>query len=386
MVSGVHARRWRATGACALTALAFGAGVAACGSDEPSSSSSNGASGGSTADSAGVATAKADVDKLLQPPTAIPVTQAVTKAPPKGKTVAYLSCPSPSCLHVGDGVRAAGAALGWKVTTVKVGATPEEVTKAWDQLLQNKPDAVIQNGFSSALFAKQLKQLKADGIPYVAGAVVDDNPDILQVVAGQADYADRGAKMAQWVVADTGGKGGAIFAFNPLYPALVAEEQGFEKEYKKLCPTCEFRGLKTTVDAIGKTLPGEIVSAVQRDSKINYVLGAAGSTLLGVPEAIKSAGLDNRVKAMTQAGEPANYAYIEAGNVQSADLPYAFELSGWLESDVLVRHFVGDDIPTESYVTLPKQILTKDTIADPSKTWPSVVGYEDQFKKLWGIG
>ena len=33
---------------------------------------------------------------------------------------------------------------------------------------------------------------------------------------------------------------------------------------------------------------------------------------------------------------------------------------------------------------LPLQILEKGSLADASKLWPGVDGYQDQFSKLWG--
>ena len=93
-----------------------------------------------------------------------------------------------------------------------------------------------------------------------------------------------------------------------------------------------------------------------------------------------------------------NFGFIEAGKHQVAEVGLASELLGWRAIDVAARVLSGtgpgrSTPPAEAAVEghpdilvngLPLQILEKGSLADASKLWPGVDGYQDQFAKLWG--
>jgi hypothetical protein len=56
--------------------------------------------------------------------------------------------------------------------------------------------------------------------------------------------------------------------------------------------------------------------------------------------------------------------------------------SMWGIVDTLARYFNKQDYPSE--IPLPSWFITKDN-APAEDTFPTVVDYQQQFKKLWGV-
>src|SRR5437762_856759 len=90
----------RLKGLLSVAVAALALVVAACGSSNDggskSSKSNTAASSSTVAGASGASTAKAAVDKLLQPPQPIKL-QPLSKRPAAGKSVALVSCPVPGC-------------------------------------------------------------------------------------------------------------------------------------------------------------------------------------------------------------------------------------------------------------------------------------------------
>lgn len=365
--------------------VAFAAG---CGGGDDSSTTSSEpstTSEGGGGDSAGVKEAKAFVAEHLQPPTEIGLDTPLPAKPEAGKTIAYLECAAPVCGSVGRAVKAAGEVLGWNVTTTPTGATPEEITQAFDSVIQQKPDAVMQAGNPRALFEPQLKQLEAAGIPYIADAVAEEIGGAeIAIVSDATTYEERGEWVARWVVADTEGDANTVFFSVPDFPIVVALQKGFEAEYGKLCPDCELEVVDVPLTSIGNEFPSQVVSEVQRSPDVNYLVMGYADMTLGVPEALQGAGLNEQVDIVSQAGQPRNFENIVKG-METANVPYPDNEAGWMMVDALARHFAGVELPQDVYTAVIDQYLTAENIEDPSAQWVGVADYEDQFKRLWKV-
>ncbi len=334
----------------------------------------------------GVQEAKKFVQAHLAPPNSIGKLEPLPKKPEAGKSVAYLECASPVCGAVGNAVKAAGEALGWTVTSTPTGASPEEITQAFDSVIQRHPDAVIQAGNPRALFEPQLKKLEAEGIPYIADASADELGGAeVAIVSDSSTYEESGRWLARWVVADTEGKANAVFFGVPDFPILVALQKGFQSEYKALCPSCPLETVNVALPSIVKgEFPSEVVSVVQRNPDLNYMVPAYGDMTLGVPQALKAAGLSDQVKTISHAGGPRNFDEIVKG-LQTAEMPYPNKEAGWMLIDAAARSFAEVELPQDVYTAVLGQYLTAENIENPSEEWVAVANYEEQFKKLWKV-
>jgi ribose transport system substrate-binding protein len=331
--------------------------------------------------------------------TELPFNEAIASIP-AGKKVYYVQCSVPVCEEIKGGIEAAAKKLGWTLETTAHKDTPETVAAAFDAAIAAKPDVVLTSGNPREWFATQLKTLEDAKIPVIAWSMpeaYEPGQGISANLLSGDDYSFYGTLMADYAAAKSAKKN-ILFVGLPVFPVLSVVQKGFTEEIAKACPDCKVDTMEVAITDLGTNLPGQIVSKLQANPDLDFVVYAFGGMLFGVPDAIEAAGLLPQAKAISQAGGPMNFAFIEGGKHQVAEVGLASELLGWRAIDVAARVLSGtgpgrSTPPAEAKVEghpdilvngLPLQILEKGSFADPSKLWAGVDGYQDQFAKLWG--
>ena len=372
--------------AAALVAVS----LAACGSSSStstSSSASGSSSSGSASASAGVARAKQELQPLLKPPTSIGISTPL-KASPKGKTVDYLECGVSECKNIGNSIVQAASVLGIKMTVVNAGNTPESTQSAFSQAVSNHPDGVITSGVSKAIYAKQLVQLQAAKIPVVTMGTADLPGDgLAQVLLGRQSYLKSGRDAANWSIVDSDGKANVLLVTAPVFDFNKPLAQGFEAAMKQNCPGCSTHVMPVSANAIGQAVPGQIVSYLQQNPNTKYVITSFGSLMLGVPAAVRAAGLTGKVSLFTVAASQADFVYAKTG-IEAGNLSSSTQYLGWMAADQIARAMTGqdpakivDDGKLPWFNLFNKRNITWNTSTQPG--WPYFNGYQAQFGKLW---
>jgi len=138
--------------------------LGACGSSSDNASSAAASNGGSQR-------LVAEVKKLAARPASIGITTPIEGGVPKGKHVVLLQCAFPDCASLGTAVQAAASKVGWSVTKIGIGTSPEKIAAAWQAALHKNPDAIIGSGaYPTAFYQRQLDEAVARKIPVVAFA------------------------------------------------------------------------------------------------------------------------------------------------------------------------------------------------------------------------
>lgn len=367
-----------AVGALALT------GVAACGDsdDEPSADAKP---AGEAAP--GVATARKELAAVMSMPTKI-APQKPLKASPAGKTIDYVECGVDECTRIGDYIGEAAKELGMRFRRISGGNTPESLARAFDQTIANKPDVVTVSGTGRAVFAKQLAKLKQMGIPVIQNGTADrPGGGVAQVLYGGPAFENVGRHMANWVTVDSDGKAKVLLVTAPVFDFAKPLADSYQATLKRNCPDCSVKVMGVSPDDIGKGVPGQIVSYLQKNPDTTHVQTGFGSLMLGVPQAVGAAGLRDKVTLFTTAAGQADYKNVQAGlekNVIGSSSAY----TGWMTADAAARAATGED-PTEvaDDAKVPwVHLFTKDKIdwdVDKIHSWQYIPGFRDQFKKLW---
>ena len=221
-VSRARSRRYRF--AFVLAAVITALALAACGSSSSSSSSASASSssgggaatgtstGSGSSSSSGLATAKSIVDQYSKVPASITVTKPIGKPVPGGKKVVFIDCGIPTCTAVGDSLKQAAETLGWSYSSIAASTTPSAAQKAFEQAIQDKPDAVAFTGIARADINPQLKQLAAMNIPVVTCCTTDaTGAGLTNIVRTAASSAASGRLAAAWIVNDSGGKANTLY-------------------------------------------------------------------------------------------------------------------------------------------------------------------------------
>lgn len=379
-------RRWLGLAAVAASVALV---LSACGSDSKSSDSTTTKGGSSTTASGGAADAKSTASALEKRPTEITNTTPITGTIPKGKTVAWIQCPTPACVQLGKPMQQAAEALGWTLKIITQQGTPESVKQAYQQAISANVDAVVGSGFPRAVYEDELQQLKAKDVPVVQITVTDPPTDgISAVVNGPGRNAQVGAQIAA-SIASRNTKANVLWVTAP-YPILEPELKGdngtggFEPTLKSYCSDCKVATLDIPADAVGKDAPARIVAYLQANPDVNEVVGAFGDLVGGLPGALQDAGLEGKVKITTYTQNPALSAALENGEVQAV-IGFPGPENTWQAIDTFARIWAGDDYVKE-FNDLPSWIITKGNVPSTTEDYPLVENYQAQYKKLWGLG
>lgn len=341
--------------------------------------------------------AAARVAKYLQTNSTLNIGDAPSAAP-EGKTVYYMTCSVAVCAEIQVGVEAAAKALGWTFKSTSHQDTPETVAAAFDAAIAAKPDVIFESGVPREWFASQLATLQEMKIPVIAWSMpegYEPGNGIAANILSQDDYYFYGVLMADYAVANSKNKN-IRFVGLPVFPVLSLVQQGFTDELAKICPECKLETQEVAIADIGVNLPGQIVSALQADKELDFIVYAFGGMMYGVPDALDAAGLIDQAKAVSQAGGPMNFDFIAKGRHQLGEVALASELLGWRAVDMAASILSGGSIsrapasetiegrPDIGLNGLPLQILQADTITDATKAWVGIEGFQDQFLTRWG--
>jgi ribose transport system substrate-binding protein len=323
-------------------------------------------------------------------PTTIPLTTPLTSAPPKGKTIVYLQCEVAQCKEGGEGVQQATSALSWTLKTIPFKSTdPSTLNSAFQQALQLKPLAVIIAGIPEVLWKGQEAAYKAAGIPIIPFFVgpIDLSSTVIANIGNLNDNAYFGKVLADWFIVDSHSAGHALVANVPAYQVLTSVSDAFEKEVGSQCPACKLTKLDVTATQLGTgAFSSVIVSALQKDPAIKYVMATDGVFIDPLPAALSAAGLGGTVKVIAQGGDAQNIVDLKAGRLSAlTGLPSIY--AGWISVDVAIRHFEGTSMPSDGGDGgVPTQLLTKDSVGSVTGSFELPTDFRDQIKKLWLLG
>jgi ribose transport system substrate-binding protein len=360
-------------------------GLAAC-SSGTSSSTTSAATPNDTAVSAAVAKEKAVLAHYEKAPTRIGGSTSFPKAPPKGKTFVYIQCDLPQCQVEADGVQAAAAALGWKFKSLPFQlANPASLVAAMNTALQYHPIAVVCAGLPEAVWRSEVHAYAAAHvaiIPVSVGAT-QPSPAIVGGIATSADGQQQGRILAAWFISSSNGHGHALLANVPGVGVLNTVGTEFQADVAHNCPGCSVTTIQVPVSQFS-TDGGvsAVVSALQKDPALKYVITEQGATDQGLPAALSGAGLSDIQIAGAYASSTA-IGYLRDGTAAGFVYEPPREV-GWMEIDIAALYSLGINPGTAGLI--PVQFLTTKTVTANSATAEIPGNYQAQYKALWHVG
>jgi ABC-type sugar transport system substrate-binding protein len=361
--------------------------VSSCSSSKSGSTSTNtSGSTGSTSASAdsGLAAAQALVDKYSQQPKTIPATTPIGKPIPKGKTIVFVSCGTPNCAIEGGIIKQATDLLGWTLKVINTDGTPETQKSAFAQAVQQKVDVVLYSAVDRATFAQYIPQFQANHTFLSACCITDavaGTTGIGYAIDVPAQTAIIGQLMAAWIITQSKGDAQTVYFNLPAFSILKTQGTAYEDFLKQNCSKCTSDSVDIPVTAFGKDVPTRIVSYLRAHPKVKWVVVSVDALAVGVPAALKAAGLGD-VQIVGEGATSTNLQYIHAGQ-QSASVAFPYYEVMWSMVDAAARYEAGADVPASIGAT--PWLLIKSNAPAPTDAFPTVKDYAQQFKTLWGI-
>ena len=345
---------------------------------------SSGSSGSSASGPAGEVDADAvkNVEQLSADLADIGFTKPLANKP-SGAKVDILVVGDPYTTAVANTVAELGPQLGFEVTLVEAGFTADAISRAWTKAVNDQPDLVVASGFPTNMYRAQLQQLHDQGGRYLAYSLGEDGTP--EGVDGQlhdiAEYQRLGEDLADWVAVDSEGKANAIFYNAPDFETLNAVERGYASRLEEVCPACESQTVDVSLADIGTNLPGQLVSALQRDPDINYIVPSIAGMYTGMSQALRQANLQDQVKAVTLNGNTDTLKEIQQDGVLRAELDTSPIMFGYRVADAVARILTGQEVPIADD---PARFHTKSNIDfDVTEPWEGYAEAAGDYEKLW---
>jgi ribose transport system substrate-binding protein len=381
--------------ACVLV-MAFA--LTACGGGSSSSSTTETTSpeaGEATEESIGTSEGSEEStgsgETLVEEPTAVRPTkidaglEPLPEPPPKGINVVNLQCDFPTCEAESKTVQAAGKALGWHVKTIvfKTGAPQEAVTQA-----VNSPAAefVVLSGIERSIIEPQIKVAEEKGIQIISASNPDPPlPPVWPVAIAQIYGVRQAEALTRWMINDSGGKANIMLLDYQEVPITAAEKPAVEETIEE-CSECQFFDLPVTGEELAAgSVPAKVVAFLQSHPEVNYVQPAFGNILLGLPQALKSAGLSEQVTLGGSGSmEEAEYKYLANEEVGAYMVAGQSEYS-LMRLDAIARILTLQKLPQGVYKKAPQNFLCTPETAKECLGWEGPENQMQEFEELWGL-
>jgi ribose transport system substrate-binding protein len=370
-------------GVAAIALLACLA-LSACGSDDTESSTSTSSSSTTTATPAAggdLAAVKQTVADITAQPSDFPDLPPLETLP-EGKKFVYIPCGAPECVAIGSYMEPEAEKMGAEFKMITPGSTAQGVAQAFDSALAEKPDVLMTDAVEPSTWAPQLKKAQEQGIKTIAFNVSNPEETGVDWWYGSELFGPIGEYLADWVIADSEGKGKAVFVWPPQLAVFTPTADGFKNEMETKCPDCTADTLEVpAADIATPRLPNAVVSYLQKNPDVKYVVPAFGSMTLGLASAFKTGGID--AKILTQACSPPNYEAVKAGQ-EAVCFAKSLHMEGLLALDGAARIATGQETvenPRPSF-----QFLEADQIDfDPKEGWFPYPDYVERFRTIWGV-
>jgi ABC-type sugar transport system substrate-binding protein len=363
----------------ALTATACGGGD----DDGGTASGGNGASG----ETDGAALTE-EVEQYLTPPESIPLDAPLENCPEEGRTIVVTENPQAVTRKTNDGLEVGAEILGWDVIREPVGTGPEDPQRAFDAALDRNPDAVLVSGNPTSLFREQIERANSEGITVLFSDIGEPpgvDGSVHTIALDNFEQTGLWGKMNADYAAAQGAEHVLVVDLS-LYPILHAWTEGVVDELAQVSPETETTVLDAQItDLVAGEIPARIVSEIQRNPNIDWILLSLGDMTTGLDAALRAAGLSEQVSIGGESASTANVEALRQGT-EAQWTGFAAEIHGMYRIDALARIFNEEDLEPNNQF-LPTQLLTPDNIddapLDEEGYYVGVPDYEAHFEEIW---
>ncbi|MCR1786737.1 substrate-binding domain-containing protein [Nocardioides carbamazepini] len=329
-----------------------------------------------------------------------------TDGPPAqpGKTVWALACSTQAagCVVPAEGFVAASEALGWDVKLVDGKADPAVYNSQLRAAAAAKVDAVALFGVDCSVVKASIQEVQAAGVLVYGGNALDcddrfsDGGEPLfdeylrfnEDLVSYEDYMSEfvGPTISDWVIAETDGTAEVILMRQNDNATLrmVGDAQAQRLDE---CDGCVVHELAfTAADLFGGKMQAKATAALQQFPNADVVMVPADSAItLGVGAAVDQARQSGREGLLLTGNEGvASSITLIRGGTQSYAVGRPLTWTGWAAADGLNRLFAGED-PVDSGMGIGSMDADHLPEGDVYDGNPASAGYDDNYKKIWGV-
>lgn len=368
---------------CSSSNSSSGSAASATGSSSPAQSSATGQLASQ------VAAAKQRVAQWEKPSTSILLNTPLSKTPPKGLTIAYITGDIAADEVTATGFDNVASDLGWKPAVFTYDpANPQTIDAAVQQAVAHKVDYIVVNSVQSSAFPQGLAAAKAAHIPIIENFDVDESGmpgnGIDACVACNTMLDELQQVLNDWMIQDSNGAGNILLVNVPDYESSKFMATYDTNYFKENCSGCTFSVLSVSIqDFAGGQVPSVVGAYLQTHPNVTYVNWSFGALADGARQALSSAGIGKNVKFVTAVTDQQTEQGLLDGSF-SAAVPFSAVGGDYQAVDAAARLSVGDSVASAEKAASPTTLWTRDNAPKtPSAVWNGPTNMDQQYRKLW---
>jgi ABC-type sugar transport system substrate-binding protein len=303
--------------------------------------------------------------------------------PPAHGTIVRMTGPLPTEQQSTDAMIAAAKTIGWTGEAVQFDGSVEDLNQKLEQEIAQKPAIIVESGFPVSSIARPVQEARAAGVIIVAADIADTPttyPGFSAVMASGPTYQTEGEINAYEFMLQSDCHGQAAI-FDLPYPILKVGADAFTATVDKQCPACKVS--YTLVQASDVNTPAAtqaVVSKLQSDPSVKYLMFTYGDLSLGVASALQQAGISG-IKIFGDAPNTTDIAALRSGQ-NAWWIDESPVLQGWMSLYVGLRALeTRKPVPDTSQY--PLGLLTPANVGGGTGTPVIPENYQALFEKLW---
>lgn len=310
--------------------------------------------------------------------------------PEAGKKIAYISNDenNDASRAWGVAIQEAGSKIGWEVTIIDGKATPVGWINAFNQAIALGVDGIVTSADAASL-QEPIGEAVAKNIPIVgihAAALPGPNEELHLFTNIQQDPREIGKAQADWVIADSGGKGKVVVTSHNEFAIAEAKSRATEARMKE-CPDCEVvEYVSSPIAEVAQRQPQLVISWIQKYGTPLYVTAVADYTLDFQVPALRSAGVEaGDIKLVGADGQRSAYERIRSGEYQAVTVSEPVEMQAYQAVDEINRAIQGEapsDFVQAPYLVTPDNV---DAEGGDQNAFVPTNDYKAKYLELWGV-
>ena len=198
--------------------------------------------------------------------------------------------------------------------------------------------------------------------------------------------------VADWIIADSGGKGSVVINQSTDGPAPVAYVDAAEEEFEQACPDCEVAINEISSSNFSLIAPSTS-SALLKAPDATYVVSEFDQYLQPTLGGVQQAGKTASVKGLSGGAQLAGLQMLADDNFLYAAAGQSAAYQGWADADAVLRLMTGTSGADLPQYEIPIRLFTRDTIDDVQLTeeaqasgeWFGPTDFPASYEQLWGV-
>ncbi len=369
--------------------------ISACGGGGSSSSSSSStdaaeesteAGSGEAADGgAALAAAKKSAAETIEVPTEIEANQFGPVTPQKGALLYFIGCDQsiPGCVAQVHGFEEGAKAAGYETKVCDAKFEIANFQNCMNQAVQAKPAAIVNNARPQSDAPEAYKKAHEAEIP-VVGQFTAEKPEPETGNAGEVGYVceHEAEILAQQIVAQSNGEANVAIFADTVYQCNQQRAKGLENVLSE-CTGCTFSVEQFSAATAQTDLPPLLQSTIQGNPDLDWMVAAPGFAGSLAAAAIREAGKSESISVGTFDGEEPELELLRGKEIVKLDVLSGIYENGWCVVDLISRLLAGEPVPGN--IENPTQLALTQENVPAEGSFEGAEGYEEQFKKLWGV-